>query len=109
VSGKNNLSYAVGGLSIAAIVTALLLMGADIKDIYYCPLNGAVGEFKGGLSASGERAYPEKGTTRGYVDCRQDNIRARWVSCVDNPVCEDPNPRVPVNVICDQRGECVAE
>jgi hypothetical protein len=79
-NGKKLTPYGLVIAITAALVT-FIAGGGDLNDVYVCPLTGDIYSFEGGLSKSGERGYPFMNTTKGYVDCKYENIRQSWLTC----------------------------
>ena len=64
---------------LAGFGGAMMLSQEEYDNAYVCPLTDEWGVFYGGLSSSGQRAYPLEGTTKGYKDCKLDDSRAEWI------------------------------
>jgi hypothetical protein len=96
--------YGIIGLVAALLIGGVVMLNSGEKNVtYVCPATGQIGVFYGGLSSSGERAYPYDNTTTGYKDCKySNNTREKWVTCTDylkafNASCVEPIIPVPVN------------
>ena len=89
--------YGIIGLFSLLLVGGFIVLGTGEEEhTYVCPATGQLGVFYGGLSSSGERAYPYEENRTGYRDCRYSNgTRTAWVTCDQyatgfNASCAEP-------------------